>query len=194
VTTGGDAERAQPACYPDHVLELDQIAPDKLRPLRRVEYDRMVEMGLFEDERIELLHGVLVAMSPQGAPHADVIAQLNMLLTPALVGRAIVRVQSPLAVSDDSEPEPDLAVVALGDHRAAHPSTALLVVEVADSSLRKDREIKAALYAQAGVTEYWIADVPSRRLEVHRGPGALGYTQVATHESTDLIALAAFLR
>jgi hypothetical protein len=109
-------------------IDLQDIAPDGIRRLTRAEYDRMIEMGLFEDERVELLHGVLVTMSPIGAPHASVVDRLNAILVLATHGRALVRVQNPFAASDDSEPEPDLALVPMGDYDDEHPQRALLVI------------------------------------------------------------------
>ncbi|HEY3352927.1 MAG TPA: Uma2 family endonuclease [Polyangia bacterium] len=153
----------------------EQLGPEKLRPLRRPEYDRLVALGCFEDERVELLRGVLVAMSPQGALHAEVIRRLVRLLAAALRDRGLLQVQSPLALGDDSEPEPDLAVVPPGDYAEAHPSEALLVIEVADSSLRKDRAIKAGLYAAARIPEYWLVNLDERTVEVYRVPAAGAY-------------------
>jgi Uma2 family endonuclease len=158
-----------------HLAEL--VAPERLRPLRRAEFERMVEQGLFVDERIELLQGALVEMSPQHPPHAGTIQRLTTLLAPALADRAEVRIQLPLAVSDDSLPEPDVAVVAPGDYRQAHPTTALLVIEVAETSLNKDRLIKAALYAAAGVPEYWIVDLPGSSIDVYVAPVQGRYTR-----------------
>src|SRR5215470_8355044 len=97
--------RLRPWCYPVGVIDPAILAPERVRPLRRDEYDRLVELGYFEDEKIELLHGLLVAMSPQGAPHMYVIRKLTKLFVPAVGERALVQVQGPLAVSDDSEPE-----------------------------------------------------------------------------------------
>jgi Uma2 family endonuclease len=166
---------------------------DSHRPLRRSEFDRLVDLGAFEDERIELLSGVLVAMSPQGAEHAGVTAVLAEILILALAGRARVRSHSPLSLSDESEPEPDVAVVPLGDYTRAHPTTAHLVVEVADSSLRKDREIKAQLYASAAIVEYWIVDLGARVVEVHRDAvRGQGYSTVAIFTRGDTLVPLAF--
>src|SRR5512144_538416 len=108
------------------------IEPELVRSFKRSEYDRMVELGLFQDERVELIRGVLVKMSPQLAPHASTIRKLTQLLMAQLQGRFALSIQSPLALSDDSEPEPDVAIVPLGDYDAEHPRTALLIIEVAD--------------------------------------------------------------
>jgi Uma2 family endonuclease len=130
--------------------------------------------------------------SPQGARHATVVRRLNMLLAPALVGRAEVQVQSPFAASDDSEPEPDVAVIPAGDYLRDHPSRAMLVIEVADSSLRKDRQIKPRLYAAAGVPEYWIVDLESDAAHVHRDPYEGGYGRVTRQVHGDMLSLLAF--
>ena len=157
------------------------LEPERVRPLRRDEYERLVELGCFEDEKIELLEGMLVAMSPQGTGHAYAVQQLNMLLVPRLVGRAIVRVQSSFALAEYSEPEPDVVVVAAQDYSRAHPRQALLMIEVAESSLRKDRRIKAGLYAREGVPDYWIVALSERVIEVYRTPSDGKYTQVTRH-------------
>jgi len=146
------------------------LAPERIRPLKRVEYDRMVDAGLFVDERIELLRGVLVEMSPQGTGHADAVARVLRLCYEQL-GRAYeIRPQLPFAASDDSEPEPDVMISPRGDYRKAHPERALLLIEVADSSLTKDRRIKAAIYAEVGVPEYWIVAVSAEQIEILSDP------------------------
>jgi Uma2 family endonuclease len=174
------------------VLEPSLLLPERPRPLKRSEYDRLVAIGAFEDERVELLYGTLVAMSPQDPGHTSPIGQLNMLLAPALVGRALVRVQSPYVAADESEPEPDLAVVPLGDYRKAHPDRAHLVIEVALSSANKDRLVKAPLYARSAVAEYWIVDVAAARVEVYRDLSANGYRQKSDHGPGATIAIEAF--
>jgi Uma2 family endonuclease len=162
-------------------LDAASLLPERVRPLHRREYERMVELGLFDDERIELLRGALVEMSPQGAPHSDVTERLAATLYEALRGRARVRSHSPLALSDDSEPEPDIAVVPPGDYSRELPRAALLVVEVADSSLRKDRRIKAELYAEAGVPEYWLVNLVDGVIELHSDPREGRYQNVTSH-------------
>jgi Uma2 family endonuclease len=160
------------------VLAQRHVWPDRIRPLRRVEYDTLVAAGLLEDCRVELLSGTLVAMTPQGPLHAEVVRRLANRLIRDLTEIVQVRVQSPLAVSDDSEPGPDLAVVQAADYRTAHPSTALLVIEVADTSLHKDRGIKAALYATVGVPEFWLVNLADRNVEIYRRPVAGRYEDV----------------
>lgn len=165
---------------------------DSRRPLRRREFDRLVELGAFEDERIELLQGVLVEMSPQGAAHSDTAAKLASLFVSALGARAHVRSHSPLAVSDESEPEPDVAVVAPGDYSRELPRTAFLVVEVADSSLRTDRQVKTGLYAQAGIAEYWIVNLVQSVVEVHRKPMSGRYTEELRFARGEAVDLSSF--
>lgn len=143
---------------------------DEIRPLRRVEYDRLVELGAFCNERVELLEGWLVEMSPIGPLHSATVQRLHTLLVSALGGRAMVFVQSPFAALDTSEPQPDVAVVPVGDYNRAHPSRAHVVIEVADRSLERDRVLKQRVYAMSGVPEYWIVNVRARRVEVHQNP------------------------
>ena len=142
------------------------------RRWRRTEYDRLVDLGMFIGERLELLDGLLVVGEPQGSPHAAIVMHVGQVLTSTFGGGWHARLQAPLALDDDSEPEPDVAIVtgAARDYLTAHPSRAALIVEVAESSLRLDRRFKAALYARAGLPEYWIVNLVDRALEVHREP------------------------
>jgi Uma2 family endonuclease len=174
------------------LLATSILTGERQRPLRREEYDRLVEQGCFEDERVELLHGILITMSPQGPRHATVIENLTMLLVPAVLGRARVRVQSPLAASDDSEPEPELSMVAPGPRPHGHPHTALLVVEVAETSLAKDRQIKAGIYVACGVPEYWVVNLPEDCVEVQTGIENGAYSRHRRAGRGDTIALHAF--
>jgi Uma2 family endonuclease len=171
-------------------MALAHHQPDR-GPMTRAEYEGLVRRGALDDARVELLYGRLVSMSPQGEPHTYSVSQLMTLLVRALGDRARVRVQAPLAAPDESEPEPDVAVVAPGDYLGGHPRTAFLIVEVAETSLARDR-VKAQLYAAAGVTEYWIVNLPEQVLEVHRQPGAEGYAAVSRHGRGEKLPLAAF--
>src|SRR5262245_65744738 len=113
------------------------------RRWRRAEYERLVDLGIFAGERLELLEGLLVVREPQGSPHAAVVAHIGQVLATAFGPGWHPRLHSPLALGDDSEPEPDVAIVAGSpfDYLRAHPSTVGLVVEVADSSVRLDRRL-----------------------------------------------------
>ena len=142
----------------------------QFRPLRRVEYDKLIELGAFQGEHIELLEGLLVPMSPIGPPHSSTVQRLNELLLPALLGRATVRIQAPFAALDLSEPEPDVAVVPLGEYDTAHPDCAHLIIEVAQSSLATDRGVKQRLYAACNVPEYWIVNLVEGHIEVYTDP------------------------
>jgi len=145
----------------------------RLRRWKRVEYERLIELGVFRPgERLELLDGLLVVREPQGSRHATAIRRVVAALRKALGNDWQIDSQLPIALDDDSEPEPDVAVVP-GDptsYRDAHPTTAVLVVEIADSSYRTDRETKTGLYARAGIADYWILDVVHGALEVYREP------------------------
>jgi Uma2 family endonuclease len=174
------------------MLDASLLLPLRPRPLKRAEYDHLVALGAFEDERVELLHGVLVDMSPNDPRHASPIDRLNAILTPALVGKGTVRVQLPLVAHDESEPEPDLAVVPLGDYRSEHPAVALLVIEVALSSLNKDRNVKAPLYAASGFGEYWIVNVADEVIEVYRSAEKGGYARLSRHSAPDTLRPEAF--
>ena len=154
--------------------------PEEIRPLKRAEYNRLVQMGVFEGEHIELLEGQLIQMSPIGPLHASVVQKLTVLLVPLLRDRASVRIQSPFAALDTSEPEPDVAIVPLGDYEDEHPATALLIIEVAESSLRHDRGIKQRIYARAGVAEYWIVNTIEKCVEVYSQPAGDGYASCTT--------------
>jgi Uma2 family endonuclease len=151
------------------------------RPLRRVEYDKLIELGAFQNERIELLEGLLVPMNPIGPPHSSAVQKLTALLVPLFAGRATVRIQSPVAALELSEPEPDVAVVPLGDYDTAHPDVVDLLIEVAESSLAVDRGVKLHLYAACAIPEYWIVNLVDRRVEVYTEPKNGAYAKVSHH-------------
>jgi Uma2 family endonuclease len=146
--------------------------PLTARRWTRAEYDRLVELGVFDGEPLELIGGQLIVAEPQGSYHASAINVVADVIRAALPVGLAVRVQSPIALDDDSEPEPDVAVVPGGnaDYRTAHPQRPTLLVEVADSSLRFDRREKESLYARGGVQDYWIVNLVDRLLEVYRNP------------------------
>jgi Uma2 family endonuclease len=136
-------------------------------------YFALVDEGvLAPDDPVELLEGVIVSMPPKNPPHAVATGLVGDALRAALGTRAAVREQNPLVASRLSVPEPDIAVVAgaHGDYMHAHPTTALLLVEVADSSLGQDRLTKAGIYAAAGIPEYWIVNLRDECVEIMRDP------------------------
>jgi Uma2 family endonuclease len=165
---------------------------EQLRPLRRVEYDQLVRLGVFQDEHIELIDGALVHMSPIGPPHSATVARLTEVFVLALAGKASVRPQCPFAASEYSEPEPDLSVVPLSDYDSDHPERAQLIIEVAESSLSRDRGRKARLYAESGVPEYWVVNLVDRRVEVHTEPVVGIYQRLTPFEKGARIRLQAF--
>jgi Uma2 family endonuclease len=173
------------------VLDFTDLDPQSLRRLRREEYDKLVELGYFDDESVELLYGFVVPMVPEGPPHAGAIQWLTETLVLALRGRASLRCGHPLALGE-SEPEPDVALVPPGDYRLHHPTEAWLVVEVAESSLRKDRGLKRGLYAEHGVTEYWVVNLVDRLVEVHTEPLRNAYTRVVSYRAGERIRLQRF--
>ena len=144
------------------------------------EYVRMAETGVLkEDERVELIEGEIVEMSPIGTPHAAFVANLNHLLVHAVGDRARVWVQGPVRVPPRSVPQPDLALLRPRSYRreAAAIADALLVIEVSDTSLRYDRTVKLRLYARAGIPEYWIVDANAEALEIYRSPSGERYAE-----------------
>lgn len=149
----------------------------------RADYHRMAEAGILgERDRVELIYGEIIEMSPIGNPHLVCVDRLNLGLTPRLQGTAIVRVGGSIPLSDDGEPQPDIVVLRWRDdvyeHPPATPADVLLIIEVADSSLAYDRQVKARLYAEARVPEYWLWDLNGRSVIVHREPGPDGYQSV----------------
>jgi Uma2 family endonuclease len=137
------------------------------------EYDRLVAEGLFRpEERVELLGGEILTMAAQGTKHTAATSLTGDALREAFGAGHQVRIQMPLALDPDSRPEPDVAVVrgSARDYTDAHPETALLVVEVADSTLAFDRVWKGSCYARAKIADYWIVNLVERRLEVYREP------------------------
>jgi Uma2 family endonuclease len=147
---------------------------DRMRRWTRIEYDRLIELGIFRPgDKVELLGGQLCVAEPQNSPHATAICLADEALKRAFADDWSVRVQLPIALDEESEPEPDLAVVpgSPRDYTDNHPASLALVVEVADSSFELDRQYKGSLYARAGVPEYWIVNLRDRRLEIFREAG-----------------------
>jgi Uma2 family endonuclease len=162
-----------------------------VRPLTADEVLRMVDAGILaDDEPVELLHGVLTAVSSKTPAHEVVKLRLGEWLAPVLTDpRYMVRIEAPVVVPDrTSLPEPDLAVVPRGDYTARHPATALLVIEVAVSSLRIDVQLKPGLYAAAGVPDYWVVDVAAGCVRTFTDPRAGTYATRGTARPGDALA------
>jgi Uma2 family endonuclease len=174
------------------MLSMLDLAPNELRPILRVEYEELAGSGRFDDERVELLYGAIVRMSPVKPDHDGTIQSLNHLLVRALYPRAAIRIQSSFAASNLSEPQPDVAVVPLGDYRDAHPTEAWLVIEVAGSSLRRDSGLKARLYAECGVPEYWVVDLVANAVEVHTEVALGRYTRTVRYTKGERVTLVRF--
>ena len=163
----------------------------------REEYYRMGEAGIFApDENVELIEGEIYQMAPQGPAHSTVMCSTQELLRHAFGSTFHVRPQLPLSLGLASDPEPDLAGVpgSFRDYRTAHPTTAVLVVEVSDTTLAFDQQAKASLYARAGIPEYWIVNLPEQVVEVHQTPRPdtdqafqYGYAQITRHGTEDTL-------
>ncbi len=138
----------------------------------RGEYYKIADAGLFHSKRVELIEGQVVEMSPVGSVHATGVVLVARVLEDVLKDGYVIRWQMPLALSEHSEPEPDVAVVqgSVRDYTRQHLAIAVLVVEVFDTSLGYDRTTKAALYAEAGIAEYWIINLRDSQIEAHRQP------------------------
>ena len=160
------------------------------------DYHRMADAGILGgDDRVELIDGDLIDMAPIGQGHAAIVGGLTEALFIACAGRAIVWPQNPVRLDRTSEPQPDLAVLrrradfyATGEPPG--PADVLLVVEVADTSLRYDRTVKLPLYARAGIAEFWIIDLQRRLIDAYRMPQGDGYREMTTHQPGDHVALA----
>lgn len=147
------------------------------------EYYRMAEAGILrEDDRVELIEGEIVEMSPIGSRHASCVRRLNELLFRDIGQAAIISVQSPIRIDDYSEPEPDVAVLKRREdfYAEGHPtaSDVLLLIEVADTSVEYDRNIKLPLYAKAGISEVWLVNLPQETIEIYRQPLDKTYREV----------------
>ena len=159
-----------------------ELIAARRRPFTVGEYYRMAEAAILtEEDRVELIAGQIVAMSPIGSRHAACVDRLNGLLHRQPGSAFIVRVQSPIALDAYSEPEPDLVLLRprADFYAEAHPSAAdvLLAIEVADTSVDYDREVKLPLYAQAGLPEVWLIDLQESRIEVYARPQGGAYQQ-----------------
>lgn len=156
------------------------------------EYERMGQVGILGgDDRVELLDGEIVAMSPIGPKHAGVVDVLAEELILALGRRAAVRVQNPVRLPPRSEPEPDILVARRrrDSYRSSHPTAedTLLVVEVADSSLETDRAVKLPIYARQGIPEVWIVDLAADVIHLHRDPADGAYRRVSVAGAGDVL-------
>ncbi len=181
----------RPKSAQPRLLSASRLSNGEPRTLQwtRTEYHRLADEGFFRNQRVQLIEGSIIEMSPQKHPHAAGI-DLTRAALEAAFGRGYwFRNQLPLKLSDISEPEPDLAIVRGGPRDwTDHPTTADLVIEISDSTLKFDLKDKAALYAQALIPEYWVVDLVNQQLIVHRQPKRLRskparYEEVTIHEA-----------
>lgn len=161
------------------------------------EFHKMIEGGMFiEDDRVELLDGRIVDMTPPGSGHAGCVKGLNRTFAVRVGDRPILSVQDPLSLDPFSEPQPDFALlVPRSDiYRSNHPRAheVLLVVEVADSSVRWDRETKIPLYARHGIQEAWLVNLVDQHIEVYREPSIKGYKSIRHAFVGDTVSPLAF--
>jgi len=148
-------------------------------------YHRLAELGVLdEDDRVELLDGQIVAMTPVGSRHAAAVGRLTRVFGERAGNRSIVWVQNPIVVSQTWEPQPDVCLLRPRDdfYAAAHPraDAALLVIEVAETSLERDRDVKIPRYAAAGIPEAWLMDLAADTVTTYREPGPEGYGEIVT--------------
>jgi Uma2 family endonuclease len=177
---------------------MDTTVDLKRRRFTLEEYHRMGEVGIFhEDDRVELIEGEIVEMSPIGRLHAGTVDRIAHVFSQRLGERTIVRVQNPIVFTDlVSEPQPDVTLLVPRPdfYTSGHPGPTdiLLVVEVMDSTVAYDRGVKLRLYARAGIVEVWLANVNTRRIEVHRRLGADGYGESPILQEDEPISVQAF--
>jgi Uma2 family endonuclease len=176
-------------------IDILALLPVPRRRLTVAEYHRLGEAGILgEDDRVELLEGQLVQMSPIGPRHATIVDTLTELLVFAVAGRATVRVQNPVTLDRGSEPQPDIAILRRSpDYKKAHPGPGdvILLIEISDSSLGIDKGAKLAAYAKTGIREYWIVDLTTNLIDVHRQPSGLGYAAVTTVTPMEMLEIEA---
>ena len=161
------------------------------------EYHQMVEAGILtEDDKVELIAGEIVKMAPMGLPHAVCLRRLDRIFNKLLYSQVIIDTQIPINLSDDSEPEPDLVLLRLRDdfyaEKHPQPEDIFLLVEVADSTIKYDREIKIPLYAENGISEAWLIDINQQLIEVYRQAEGNSYQNVQQFFRGDSLTIEAF--
>ncbi len=169
------------------MIRSDLLTPNYPQPLRVRftvdDYYKMIEMGMIEDyEKAEIIDGEMVRKMTIGDKQAAVVDRLNRLLIKALPDEVLVRVQNPLRLSDFDEPGPDFVLADLTKYdgnRHPRPEETLVVIEVADASLKNDRSVKLPLYAKAGIGEVWIVNLRDNVVEIHREPTVDIYQHVS---------------
>ena len=161
------------------------------------QYYKMAEVGILGIEhRTELIEGEIIEMSPIGAKHAGTINRLSRVLSPRISDQAIISIQNSIRLNDSSEPQPDLAILHLRDdcytESIPTPTEIFLLIEVSDSTLKYDREVKIPLYAKAGIPEVWIANIEEQIFEVYKSPNQDRYEQVQNYGKGEVISMSMF--
>jgi Uma2 family endonuclease len=161
------------------------------------QYHKMIESGILtEEDRVELIRGEIIEMSPIGTKHAACVRRLNKLLSSKLRDRVLIAIQDPVKLNNNSEPQPDVALLKPRDdfYETAHPQPQdiFLLIEVADSTVIYDREEKIPLYAQANIIEVWLVDINEQIVEVYQQPTATGYQHIQKFSSGQTLSIQTF--
>ncbi len=170
------------------------ISAKKRFPRRRMwtkkEYYKLLDIGFFNGKRAELIEGEIIEMSPMKTPHAVAIGLTSTILEEVFGKSCWVRGQLPIDLGEINEPEPDFAVVKgnIRDYLESHPKTAELIVEISDSTLSYDRNVKSKLYSRNNIKEYWIVDLRKRKVEVYRSPNGNKYDEITSFGEKDEIS------
>ncbi|MCP4109690.1 MAG: Uma2 family endonuclease [Desulfobacteraceae bacterium] len=173
------------------------LAEIQRKKFSTTEYHRMAETGIFkEDERLELIEGVIINIAPVGSRHAACVARLNQLFVIGIGEKAIVRIRGPFTIGEFSEPEPDILLLESRNdfYSKAHPGPehVFLVVEVSDTTLDYDRNFKIPLYARAGIREAWIVNLQETYIEVYSTPSKQGYKMLRKYYEGDILTVSSF--
>jgi Uma2 family endonuclease len=181
---------------PTSATQPESSTEPRLRRFNVDDYYRMAEAGVFKpEERVELIRGAIVQMHAIGNRHAKCVNRLAVILVLAYAKHAEINICNPVRLDESSEPQPDFALLRVGlEQRASHPSPAevLVAIEVSDTSIRYDRNVKAPLYAESGIPEYWLIDLESETIEVRRKPNKSGYEELQTLRRGDQLRCLAF--
>lgn len=178
-------------------LELSYLSNSRERLWTREEYYKLAEEGFFDGQRVELIEGRILLMSAMNSQHSTAITLVERAVRRLFTKGFLIKIQCPLSVSNISDPEPDVYVTngTVFDFVESHPTTAVLIVEISDSSLEYDQTAKASLYAKAKVSDYWIVNLRDRRLEVRRRPMrdktqpfGFGYAELVLYTEKDSVA------
>ncbi|NEO53539.1 MAG: Uma2 family endonuclease [Okeania sp. SIO3B5] len=169
----------------------------KRRQFTVKEYDLMVEAGILKnDDRVELIAGEIIQVAPMGLRHASCLRRLNRIFNKLLYSKVIIDTQIPIQLNDESEPEPDLILLQWRDNfyeeKHPQPEDIFLLVEVADSTIKYDREIKIPLYAENGISEVWLIDINQQLVEVYRQAKGNSYRDVQQFFRGDILTIEAF--